>query len=497
MYRTSSSSENRTLEHPSESLVSAPRYQKNYARHGILATALLLGLTLVLTTFFAWRDTEALTDTVSEGQSELYLRAFRDFSGGPPTDRAFQLVVDTYAESGLRGAGQFDSEGTFTVMAGAFSEPLPQAVDRPHGRTLLRIGNRYRILVHLPPGGPPPEGPPPDHGRPDSKGPHGRPPPPHKRPPPPAFDGRPMPPPPPPPPDEGQPPNTEPGHPPMEMLAFEFEPLLATGLTQRARMTFFLSTGVAALLALAAVVLWRRAEREEALGTRLAQAERLASLGTMSAVLAHEIKNPLASLKGNAQLLAESLSPESRSRSQADRVVEAALRLQGLVQNLLDFARGGPIERAEADPAELLFLAAEDAAPSATLDLDQAPATWSLDAIRLRQVLENLLRNALQASKQGNVKARVFVESDNLVYVVEDDGPGFPPEVLENVFEPFFTTKSRGVGLGLAVARRIIFMHGGTVSARNKAEGGAELTVSIPRMRSREEGSNGAGSRSG
>ena len=149
------------------------------------------------------------------------------------------------------------------------------------------------------------------------------------------------------------------------------------------------------------------------------------------------------------------------------------------------------------DPAELLFLAAEDAAPATTLDLDQAPPTWSLDAIRMRQVLENLLRNALQASKHGVVKARVFVESNVLVYIVDDDGPGFPDDVLENVFEPFFTTKSRGVGLGLAVARRIVFMHGGTISARNKIEGGAELKVSIPQIRKREEVNHGADSRSG
>ncbi|MBK9261592.1 MAG: hypothetical protein IPM54_17520 [Polyangiaceae bacterium] len=484
MYRKSSSSEKRALEHPPDGVVTPPR-QKNYARHGILATALLLGLTLVLTTWFAWRDAEALTDTVSEGQSELYLRAFHDFSSNRRPEHAFQAVLDTYSESGLRGAGRFDAEGTFEVMAGEFREPLPKALGRPHGRMLARIGNLYRIIVHLPPGGPPPT-----RGRPDGFRPP-RSPPPHKRfPPPPGFDGNP-------PPGDGPPFDGEPGMAPFFAMAFEFEPLLATGLTQRARITFFLSTGVAALLALAAVVLWRRAEREEALGTRLAQAERLASLGTMSAVLAHEIKNPLASLKGNAQLLAESLSPESRSRSQADRVVEAALRLQGLVQNLLDFARGGPIERAEVDPAELLFLAAEDAAPAIALELDDAPPMWSLDAIRMRQVLENLLRNALQASKQGMVKARVCVDSDNLVYVVEDDGPGFPVEDLESVFEPFFTTKSRGVGLGLAVARRIVSMHGGTISARNKTEGGAELKISIPRMRTREESANGADSRSG
>jgi two-component system sensor histidine kinase HydH len=264
-------------------------------------------------------------------------------------------------------------------------------------------------------------------------------------------------------------------------LVFEFEPVLASQLTLRAKQTFFLSTGAALLLAIAAVILWRRASREEALAQRLAQSERLASLGTMSAVLAHEIKNPLAALKGNAQLVAESLGEETRTRGQAERVVEAAVRLQGLVQNLLDFARGGPIERRMTDPAELLFLAAEDAAPGAKLELDEAPASWSLDAIRMRQVLENLLRNAVQASNNGVVTASVALSGDVLVYTVRDDGPGFPDGALESIFEPFFTTKTRGVGLGLAMARRVVTMHGGDITAKNRPEGGAELRVSIPR----------------
>jgi len=451
------------------------RPQKNYARHGILATALLLGLTLVLTTWFAWRNAEALTDTVSEGQGELYLRAFHDFRGAIQPEEAFRKVLEVYAESGLRGGGCYGLDGTFRIYAGSFEPPLPEAKDRIIGRALYRVGNHYRVVVHLPPGGPP--------FLPSSAGNH--------RPPRPMDGEPPFPPPPefghemPPPPDGRPPPHLIQRN--FDTLAFEFEPLLATGLTQRARTTFFLATGVAALLALAAVILWRRAEREELLGARLAQSERLASLGTMSAVLAHEIKNPLASLKGNAQLLAESLPADGRSRAQADRVVEGAIRLQGLVQNLLDFARGGSIERTDIDPAELLFLAAEDAAPAATLELDDAPPSWSLDAIRMRQVLENLLRNAVQASKQGLVKARVFVEADQLVYIVEDDGPGFPPEVLETIFEPFITTKSRGVGLGLAVARRIVLMHGGTIRAQNKDGGGAELRIAIPPLRNQAE----------
>ncbi len=255
---------------------------------------------------------------------------------------------------------------------------------------------------------------------------------------------------------------------------------LAARWKDETRQTFFLTTGTAVLLVSAALVLTRRAAREEALVARRAQKERLASLGTMSAVLAHEIKNPLAALKGNAQLVGESLPPGSRTRGQADRVVEAAVRLQELVQDLLDFARGGAIERTETDPAELLFLAAEDAAPHATLDLDPAPATWSLDAIRMQKVLENLLRNAVQASKGGIVTASVSLEESRLVYIVRDDGPGFPPGRAEAIEAPFVTTKTRGVGLGLAVAHEIVTMHGGEIVAKNRPEGGAEVRISIP-----------------
>ncbi len=166
---------------------------------------------------------------------------------------------------------------------------------------------------------------------------------------------------------------------------------------------------------------------------RLAQSERLAALGTMSAVLAHEIKNPLAALKGNAQLLLEGLEEGTRQRAQADRVVRASARLQGLVDNLLDFVRSGALERVDLDPAEVLRAAAEDASPRAQLDLDAAPASWSLDGVRLRQVLENLLRNAEQASP-GEVAAAARVDQDRLIFTVSDRGPGIPEGDMELIF---------------------------------------------------------------
>jgi two-component system sensor histidine kinase HydH len=266
------------------------------------------------------------------------------------------------------------------------------------------------------------------------------------------------------------------------------EPSFAAALVERSRRNFALGLGAASLLAAVAVILWRRAQREEALADSRARDDRLTAVGTMSAVLAHEIKNPLAALKGNAQLVAEALPDGSLRRTQADRVVEASVRLQALVGDLLDFVRDGPLTRTSVDPAEILFLAAEDAAPKAELQLETAPPAWSLDATRIRQVLENLLRNAVQAAGDGRVLASASVEGDRLVYAVRDEGPGLPRggsgspgSFEETIFEPFFTTKTRGVGLGLPVARRIVELHGGELTARNRPEGGAEFRVVIPR----------------
>jgi two-component system sensor histidine kinase HydH len=258
-------------------------------------------------------------------------------------------------------------------------------------------------------------------------------------------------------------------------------PDYAAALTDRSQRNFALGIGAASLLAGAAVALWRRAQREETRALEHARGDRLAALGTMSAVLAHEIKNPLAALKGNAQLVAEALPEGSRPRAQAERVVEASIRLEELVANLLDFVRGGPLSKTPVDPAEILFLAAEDAAPKAELELEAAPPSWSLDAARIRQVLENLLRNAAQAAEGGRVFASVSIEDDRLVYAVRDEGPGLPSGPPEAIYEPFFTTKTRGAGLGLTVARRIAELHGGELTARTRPEGGAEFRVVIPR----------------
>lgn len=218
---------------------------------------------------------------------------------------------------------------------------------------------------------------------------------------------------------------------------------------------------------------------ELALSARLSDAERLAALGTMSAVLAHEIRNPLTALKGYSQLLLKSLPEGSEPKEQAGIVVGQAIRLEELVNNLLDFARTGAIDKRSVDVVELVRSAAREFAPKAELDLSEAPSSWCLDGQRMFAVLGNLLRNAEQVSP-GEVHVVVATSGSELVIQVCDRGTGFAEGAQERAFEPFYTTKTRGVGLGLTVARRLVEKHGGRICAQNRPEGGAEVRVSIP-----------------
>lgn len=247
--------------------------------------------------------------------------------------------------------------------------------------------------------------------------------------------------------------------------------------------TWSLAIGVAAALTLIglALVLVRWSLGREASVRTVEQARHLANLGQMSAILAHEIRNPLASLKGNAQLLARALPEGERTRAKADRVVDEAVRLEHLTNDLLAFARSGEIRVAAADPVALLRAAAEAAAPD-RVDLhdDDAPRAWPLDADRMRQVLVNLLENAAEMS-DGRIDATVTRGPSGLRFVVRDHGPGLPDGDLARVFEPFFTRRTHGTGLGLAVCKRLVELHGGTLTATNPDGGGAAFTIELPR----------------
>jgi two-component system sensor histidine kinase HydH len=265
------------------------------------------------------------------------------------------------------------------------------------------------------------------------------------------------------------------------VFVVEFVPTQAQALVRRALLGLFLSSSAAALLMSAAAVLWQLGRRTDCMRGELARREQLAQLGAMSAVLAHEIRNPLSSLKGNAQLLAENPN-DGRVSARIERVVRDAVRLETLTNDLLQFAQSGAVQRSPTSPARVLEAA------SLTVDSTRvqiltagAPDRWSLDAGRMEQVLVNLLDNALRVTPTNlKVVAEVARSGDELVYAVRDRGPGVPASERSRIFEPFHTTRVQGTGLGLAVARRIVGLHGGRIEVDDAPDHGAVFRVSIP-----------------
>jgi PAS domain S-box-containing protein len=226
---------------------------------------------------------------------------------------------------------------------------------------------------------------------------------------------------------------------------------------------------------------------EHELSVRTRRAERLASLGTMAAGLAHEIRNPLNSAHLQLTLLERRLG---RTTPDVDGAREAATlaasevkRLAALVGEFLDFARPQPLRRGHSDlrqTAEVIVSLVTPEAEKAGVALvlePGAPVRTDYDDEKIKQVLHNLLRNAIEATGQGGrVRVRVAERGAEVVLEVEDDGPGIPMDAP--VFEPFFTTKEGGTGLGLAIVHRIVSDHGGSVDIRSGP--GTVLSVRLP-----------------
>jgi two-component system sensor histidine kinase PilS (NtrC family) len=231
------------------------------------------------------------------------------------------------------------------------------------------------------------------------------------------------------------------------------------------------------------------------------QAERLAVVGGLAAAVAHEIRNPLASISGSIELLGQMPQSDEDSRALMGIVTREIDRLNGLVTDLLDYANPRPLKIAPIDVAELVRdtvrvfgqdrgLSGITVATHLGDDGEEAEAeTVHLhgDAAKLRQVLWNLLRNAAEAAAQGGGHVVVELErGDRDVAVrVRDDGPGIPSEHRDRVFEPFFTTKTRGSGLGLATVLNLVTDHRGTIQLDSKAGQGTCFTVRLPYTRER------------
>jgi PAS domain S-box-containing protein len=212
----------------------------------------------------------------------------------------------------------------------------------------------------------------------------------------------------------------------------------------------------------------------------------LAQLGKMAAVVAHEVRNPLAGIKGALQVIGRRMPPTTQEHGIINDIVTRIDTLNDIVQDLLLFAR--PIQPALATIPigtvieETVALFKQDPAVAGVMtDVEASTSMVSADAQQLKLVLLNLLMNGAQAMHgEGRLVVRVASTSGQHEIRIADEGPGVPPDVREHLFEPFFTTRHRGTGLGLVTARRIIEAHGGTVQLECPPTGGTVAVVTIP-----------------
>ena len=220
----------------------------------------------------------------------------------------------------------------------------------------------------------------------------------------------------------------------------------------------------------------------------LVRASKLAVLGELAAVMAHEIRTPIGILRSSAQILAREPELSGDARELIGFIESETERLNRLVTTLLDSARPRTPNLQPADlndivrhSTDLLAAQADKKSIAIGLHLTEYPAHVACDIEQMTQVLLNLLLNALQIVPSGGQVDVACRESDgHLTIEIADNGPGIPSGALDRVFDPFFTKREGGVGLGLAVVQQIIQVHGGTIRADRSTLGGALFIITLP-----------------
>lgn len=221
------------------------------------------------------------------------------------------------------------------------------------------------------------------------------------------------------------------------------------------------------------------------------RAERLAVIGTLAAGVAHEIRNPLASISGSIELLGSDPSTDEDSAALMRIVTREIERLNGLITELLDYANPRAPNLAGFDLCEVVrdtlrVFAQTEKFSRVDVEFDgddgQREIRIEADPEKIRQLIWNLLRNGAEAAVQGgqHLWVSVTAKSDAAELVFKDDGPGIPQEVLGHIFDPFFTTKSKGSGLGLATVHGTVSDHAGTIVVTSEEGQGASFRVRLP-----------------
>ena len=233
-------------------------------------------------------------------------------------------------------------------------------------------------------------------------------------------------------------------------------------------------------------------ERMEAASNKLIQAEKLASIGRISAGIAHEIRNALTSVKLNIQKLVQSDRLDETEKEHLSISQEGIGQMEKFVKELLDFTRVSELNLARFSLEQILDESIKTLAD--TLELKKVVLEKNykeglpqvlVDADKLKQVFLNILRNAFEAvEEKGKINISLSLlkeqEGSKIRVFISDNGCGIPEENRETIFEPFYTTKASGIGLGLPIARKIIEQHRGTIKVKENAAQGTSFEILIP-----------------
>ncbi|MBN1852731.1 MAG: PAS domain S-box protein [Pirellulales bacterium] len=219
----------------------------------------------------------------------------------------------------------------------------------------------------------------------------------------------------------------------------------------------------------------------------LVRKTRLAAIGQIAASIAHDLRNPLGAAGNACYFLKHYGSGDKEQTEEYLQIIDRELRTaHEVIDGLLSMAREKEPAKESVDLREIIedvvqTVITEDQV-ACHISLEPEPFIVEVDSIQIRQMVTNLIRNAVQAMRgRGELVIEASREPDQHIIRFRDTGPGFDPKILEVLFEPLVTTKAKGTGLGLTICRQIVQRHGGTIEGTNHADGGAVITIHLPR----------------
>ncbi|MBW1813694.1 MAG: two-component sensor histidine kinase [Deltaproteobacteria bacterium] len=235
-------------------------------------------------------------------------------------------------------------------------------------------------------------------------------------------------------------------------------------------------------------IIQKRTRERLRLEEKLSRAEKLSSIGEMTAGISHEIRNPLGIIKSSADLLKKKMAKVDPSNNIPDIIIEEANRLNNIITDFLNFARPKKLNLTTCHINDIIdknlsFLSVQTKENGLVVEkiCEEGIPEMIADSDMLYQAFLNVFINAMQAMpKGGSIFVKIRHKNNRVKVIVEDEGKGISDKMKKKIWDPFFTTKEEGTGLGLGIVKNIIESHGGTIKLNNRSVGGAKATVELP-----------------